>query len=228
MRSARRGRVAWAIGILASVLLHTLLFLLWPDGAILVEGARAADASRLRDEPVRVIDLPTRTRRAIPVPARPVLALEMPEVTTVEPMPRGPSPSPTLHAPPPPARLPPVAEAGLRRAPTEGYVRPIALSILPDWRAPASLHGVEIMVRVHISAAGRATGLVELVPQTSDPGTNREIADWVRRLSYRPALENGEPVAAWAEITFVFCNARITATSPASPTGLADPCTRGS
>lgn len=227
VRHARQARASWACGVLASVLFHALLFLAW-RAAPVDEGARAAAArAPALDDPVRVVDVRQPVRREIPVPARPVLAFELPDVAAPEPAPWSPGPHPALRRPSPPAVAalseivdgpPPTAEEG------DGYVRPIALSILPDWTPPRSLHGVEIVVRVHTSAAGRATGLVELVPPTPDPGMNREIVRRVRDLEYRPAFRNGQPVAAWAEITFVFCRTGVTATSPASPTGLADPC----
>ncbi len=41
-----------------------------------------------------------------------------------------------------------------------------------------------------------------------------------------PALQNGEPVAAWAEVSYRFCYDGVTAASPPSPTfGLGEePC----
>lgn len=222
---ARRERAAWGAGILVSVLLHALLFLLWPGGPVPAEGTPTADALRFSasDDPVRVIDVREPARREIEVPKRPLLALEMPEIGADELVRSSPEPAwtPAVRPPSPPGfgpRLPATIEEG------DGYVRPIALSILPDWKPPRSLHGVEIIVRVHTSAAGRATGLVELVPPTPDAAWNRQIVSRVRGLEYRPAVRNGQPVAAWAEITFVFCSGGVTATSPASPTGLADPC----
>ena len=62
------------------------------------------------------------------------------------------------------------------------------------------------------------------MPHTPGLGLNREIAARVRQLTFQPALSDGEPVAAWAEITLVICPDGVTATSPASPSGVPNPC----
>lgn len=84
--------------------------------------------------------------------------------------------------------------------------------------------GPDVTARVHVDAAGDPTGRVELVPPTSNRRLNREIVYRVGRLEYEPGRLSDEPVAAWAEITFLFCNTGVTATSPA-PTNLPEsPC----
>lgn len=235
---ARRERAARAGACLLSVLVHALVVLAWPAASIPVEGLPQTEAARRAERaPLRAIALrePRASRRATsarPVPrvdARESVAVELPEIVArAVPTPRGPD----LRRADAASRewTPPLlAEASDPAASSEegeGYVRPIALSILRDWKPRTWLHGVEITVRVYTSAAGRATGLVELVPETPDRELNGEIVARVRELAYRPAQRDGEPVAAWAEITFVFCHKGIMATSPASPSGLADPCAK--
>ncbi|MGH7539372.1 MAG: hypothetical protein ACRELC_00060 [Gemmatimonadota bacterium] len=179
-------------------------------------------------DPLRVIELPAPARREIPVPPRPVLALEVPDVQMAEIVSSRPRLDVTLVERD--ASIPDAGRAETASGPAatadagDGYVRAVARSILPNWKPPLSLHGVEITVRVHTDAAGHATGLVELVPPTPHADTNRQITYRVRELAYWPARRNGEPVADWAEITFVFCHTGVTATSPASPTP--DPANR--
>jgi len=113
---------------------------------------------------------------------------------------------------------------GVRMTSDDVFVRPVALSILTNWRPDVPAGGVETTVRVQTDAAGRATGLVELVPRTPSHRLDAEIAARVRELEFQPAIRGGQPVAAWAEITLVICHHGVTATSPASPSGRAAPC----
>ncbi len=233
VRYARRERGTWANAIVASVLFHALVILLWPAVSIAVEGTRDPGPPPRLVRPIQVIGV----RQPSPAPdapsRRPVVPVDVPAVTLVDaaPMRRGPELVLAELAPPGwamPAPRPEVAAPAPSSEEGDEYIRPMALSILRDWKPRTQLHGVEITVRVHTSAAGRATGLVELVPPTADPYMNREIASMVRLLRYQPALRGGRPVAAWAEITLIFCHTGVTATSPASASGLADPCAEGS
>lgn len=219
-RYRRRGRDVWWGGMLVSVAIHALVFLLWPSATVLLQSVQGSDAARALDpaHPLQMVDLSE--PRLAPQTARPVIARQSPRVAVREiapwrptlaltpadpiPVPRGPS-APGDAGDPSGARLP----AG------EGYVQPIARSILPEWRAPRTLHGVVVTARVYVDASGDPTGLVELVPPTRFREVNREIVYRVRRLEYQPARENGRAVAAWAEVTFVFCRTGVTATSPA-------------
>lgn len=225
-REARRARNAWWGGLILSVAVHALAFLLWPSARIFLDDLRAESPRGFeRTEPVRILELPR--------PQRPSETAERPVVPrTALAVRRAATPTPTLDL----TRVEPVAarspamRSSARGEPTapegldERYVQPIARAILPDWRAPRSLHGVVVTARVYVDEAGRPTGLVELVPPTPDREVNREIVYQVRRLDYQPAQRNGSPVAAWAEVTFVFCRTGVTATSPA-PAGLSRaPC----
>ena len=116
------------------------------------------------------------------------------------------------------------AGAGSDGAP-DTYVPPRARTILETWRPPASIYGQEVMARVYTDAAGRSLGQVILVNPTRDARTNRWIMSRVRDMEYWPGLLNGEPTAAWAEITFEFCRHGTTAASPPSPGfGVGVPC----
>lgn len=225
----RRERAARASACLVSVLLHTLAVLLSPAVSIPVEGIRDPDAARRAARPpLQVIAVRQPERSPATPSGRHVIAVRVPEIPAVSAAltRRGPdltlaeAASPGWAVPAPPEVVGPAASSD------EGdeYNGPIALGILEGWRPRAPLHGVEITVRVHTSEAGHATGPVELVPETADPRLNRALVSRVRELAYRPARRVGQPIAAWAEITFIFCHSGITATSPASPSGLADPC----
>jgi hypothetical protein len=97
------------------------------------------------------------------------------------------------------------------------YIAPRARSILRTWRPPDSVLGTEVLARILTDAAGVPTGPIELLPPTGHRETDDEIVYRVRNLDYWPATLNGEPIGAWAEITFEFCYKGTTAASPPSP-----------
>lgn len=217
---ARRHRTAWWVGMGLSAVLHVLVFLVWPGARIPLDLLGDAIAPRTLPVSVRVVDL---SGPAPPRPAesaRPERAVPRAEVAVRT----APTPRPRMDLVPaervgPGSALPTLAPTGRPTAPREDhYARPAATSILREWKAPRTLYGMGTTVRVHVDASGNATGLVELVPPTPDRGTNRELVRRVRELEYHPALRNGEPTPAWAEIAFVFCRNGVTATSPAPPT----------
>jgi hypothetical protein len=231
-RSARRNRryrAACCGGTLLSVLLHFFVFLLWPGATVplMSLGGSDVDPAFQRPDPVRVVRLaaadqtspattvPTLTRVWPTVAVRQMAAspraLDLTPARSLDGR-RGAAPQ-LRHSTPGPL----VLEA-------DRYVQPIALGILPDWKPRWSLHGVVVTARVHLDAAGRPTGLVELVPPTQSQRVNREIVSRVRTLEYQPASRNGDSVAAWAEITFVFCGESVKATSPAPPKIPEAPC----
>jgi len=210
VRHARRHRVAWRVGMLVSVALHALAFLLWrgaapvpvdpaPDRSV---AAPAAGGGALRALAVRVP-----ATREIPPPPRPVLAVEVPEVEVRDF--EAPMTGPVL-APVSQVALVPGREGGARGGPggsgggEDAFVPPMPRSVIPHWDPPESVRGLEVTVRVHVDADGRPTGDVELVPPTPDRGFNREIIDRVHDMEYHPASRNGRPVPGWAEITFIF------------------------
>lgn len=81
---------------------------------------------------------------------------------------------------------------------------PVPRSLLPQWSPPEEVRGTRVTVHVEVGPDGRPTGEVRLEPATESEGFNRRLRESLTALRYRPALRAGEPVTAWAEITFVF------------------------
>ncbi len=196
--------------MIASVLLHGLVFLLWrvPVSVPLAStsgppAARpAAGGGALRAIAVRVP-----ATREIPPPPRPVLAVDLPEVEIEE---FETAVSGPVLAPVSQVALVPGVDGGNRGGAGgagdggDGFVPPMPRSVIPHWDPPESVRGLEVTVRVHVDAQGRPTGEVELLPPTPDRGFNREIIDRVHDMEYHPASRNGRAVSGWAEITFIF------------------------
>lgn len=209
-RHDRRARRAWWGGMTASLALHILAFFLWRGASPLpvTEVAGHRNDASPRGGGLRAVVARLPAAREIPPPPRPVLAVDVPEVevTEVSASIAGPELSPV-----PVASLPGV---GGGRGTGEGdggsgdgeddYVSPVPRSVLPHWDPPRSVRGLEVTVRVLVDERGHATGEVVLDPPTPDRRFNREIADRVRRMEYRPAQRGGRPVPGWAEITFIF------------------------
>lgn len=86
----------------------------------------------------------------------------------------------------------------------EGFVPPAPRSVAPEWDPPPAVRGQRVTLRIHVDARGRPTGPVELHPPTSVASFNRRLVRKARELRFRPARRDGRPVAAWAELTFVF------------------------
>lgn len=211
VRHARRHRVAWRVGILISVGLHALAFLLWRGAAPLpVEPSPGDSVARpaAGGGALRALAVRMPAARDIPPPPRPALAVDVPEVEVRDF--EAPVSGPVL-APVSPVALVPGSEGGARGGPGGGagdgddaFVPPMPRSVIPHWDPPESVRGLEVTVRVHVDADGHPTGDVELVPPTPDRGFNREIIERVHDMEYRPASRNGRPVSGWAEITFIF------------------------
>ncbi|MDH3732108.1 MAG: TonB family protein [Gemmatimonadota bacterium] len=210
VRHAREARAAWWAGLAASLVVHVLIFVLWrgqiPFPIEQVEGARAATPVG-GGGALQAMHASLPAVREIPPPARPVLAIETPdvEIRDVEVS----LPGPDLAPAGPIGNLPGIGGGsgegdGGDGSGEEDYVSPMPRSILPHWDPPNSVRGMEVTVRIHVDASGRPTGEVVLDPPTPDRGFNREIEERVRRMEYRPASRNGQPVDGWAEITFIF------------------------
>lgn len=208
-RHARRFRRAWWTGMLLSVLLHVLAFALWRGATPIrsLAGGTAGPALTVAGGGLRAMQARLPAARDIPPPPAPVLDVDTPEIeVSVDPGGDGFELAPLEVASRPGrgAASGPGAGPGGSDGISPSYVSPTPRSILPHWDPPASVRGMEVTVRVHVDAYGRPTGEVELDPPTPDRRFNREIIERVRRMEYRPASRNGIPVAAWAEITFVF------------------------
>ncbi len=210
VRHARRARRAWWAGLLASVAIHLGAFTWWRAPIVIGEGPDTA-----RERPVRPaaggamsarrIRFPV--SREIPPPPAPVVDIAAPEIEIREPSEPAMGIDLAMAAPAAAGPGPAFAAAagdGSGADGEGGIVPPVPRSILPHWDPPPSVRGMEVTVRVFVDADGRPTGMVQLVPPTPDREFNREIEDHVRRMAYRPALDHGVPVAAWAEIVFIF------------------------
>jgi len=197
--------------MLASVVLHALVFLLWLGDPVLIEGPAPGDRRpKIRaggGAAVQAVRVSLPERREIPPPPKPVEAIDVPDVELREVV-------VSLAG----AELLPVAEPGplpgIGGGPGQGeggeggdgdgYTSPVPRSVVPQWDPPGSVRGMEVTVRVFVDAEGHPTGMVELDPPTPDAGFNRTIKAQVREWAYRPAIRNGSPVEGWAEITFIF------------------------
>lgn len=207
----RRFRRALAWGFLASLVLHAAVFLLWRGlPAADVPGGPAA-SSRAEPRPVegalRAVGLATPVaREEIRPPPAPVLDPLAPSVEW-EDASESPSLGPvSLERPTDGAPGGGGAEdgRGADRGPGSGTHGPVPRSILPQWDPPPDVRGMRVTVHVHVDSKGRPSGDVRLDPPTPDSAFNRRLLEKVRRMEYEPARRDGEPIAGWAQITFVF------------------------
>lgn len=239
VRFRREGRIAsYAFG--ASAAAH-LLLLLWAHQPVLSEGTATAFANHrpsssaemevvhLREAIIQPASEPAPSsegRRAVPVQQ-----IDPPLVVRRQPVRRRMGPSlvraqgrPSLAG----MALPGLGD-GLGGRPGNGegdgagegegeggdvYIAPRARTILRTWSPPEHVFGTEALVRVYTDEDGLPTGAIEFASQTADRETNDEIAYRVLNLTYWPATINGEPIAAWAEVSFEFCYHGTTAASP--------------
>ncbi len=221
-RYLARDRLVGAGAIFVSLGLHALA--LWPGNFITLEGSMGASGPRPvpPSDPIEVVNLPER-----PAPAPPE---EVPDPQAVAPIQIAMPQARLSRAGASPAvrgeRVAGVPGAGVVMLRGTGiglgsshevedtFVSPRARSILPTWRAPPMAQGYAVLVQVHTNAQGFPTGPVKLVNPTPHTRTNRTILEQVLYLEYWPARRDGLPVAAWAEILYVFCHHGTTATSP--------------
>lgn len=207
---ARRFRRPLVAGLLISALLHAGLALAWRQAA----GGAPSPASRSappRSDPapaaeamraVQVAD-PSREPARIPPPPAPVVAadLQLSAPETAEEVGLR-----TVRLAPAGGEGAPEGAGAPGSGPGEGGTiePPVPRSVLPEWDPPASVRGDRVRVRVFVDAHGSPAGPVELDPPTSSESFNRTLVRKVRRMEFRPARGPEGPVAAWAELTFVF------------------------
>lgn len=222
VRGRRRGyRRLLARALAASALLHAALFALWrvqplpPPGT----GAPAGEAPSPAPPPEDAL----RVTRIAPAadageePSRPAAARlpEAREPTVHEPT-SSPSEALSLERVRPASGAPRLALSTGEGSPAQGsgpagsagepgrISPPVPRSLLPQWNPPEGVRGTRVTVRVEVGRDGRPTGRVRLEPPTSSEEFNRRLRETLTSLRYRPARRAGEPVVAWAEITFVF------------------------
>lgn len=208
----RRFRRALAWGFLASLAFHAAVFLLWrglpaadaPGGP--AAASRAAEP-RPTEGALRAVDLAASAApEEIPPPSAPRLDPLAPPPEWDDAS-ESPSLGPVSLEEPaggPPGEGGAERGRGADRGPGSGTRGPVPRSILPQWDPPPDVRGMRVTVHVHVDAEGRPSGEVRLDPPTPDSAFNRRLVDKVRRMEYEPARRNGEPVAGWAQITFVF------------------------
>ncbi|WP_419163178.1 energy transducer TonB family protein [Candidatus Palauibacter sp.] len=196
--------------MLASALLHALLFFAWvrPVPEFASAQPRGSDPDLAPGGGgLRSLRVSVPRSAEIPPPPRPVLAVDVPEVEIQE------TEANRIAADLLPVGVPaPSAGRGEGAGQGDdgegggvdgGYIAPVPRSVVPHWDPPGSVRGMEVTVRIFVDATGRP-GFVELLPPTPDEGFNRDIIRQVRGWEYRPALRDGDPVDGWAEITFIF------------------------
>ncbi|MFQ5889143.1 MAG: hypothetical protein ACE5JR_03715 [Gemmatimonadota bacterium] len=214
-RSSGRYRRTLVVGMLASVGLHAAVLALWrgdlwPFPFTVAAGPRAGDAVAapgggimevIRYAPLRQIEIP-------PPPAT-TPSLEVPEVETRIPQDRPLSAAArfgSLSSAPGPGLFGQqgLGDGGEDVAGKFRVTAPEPRVIIPEWNAPKEVKGMQVMVRVLVDRWGRPTGEVELRPITPNRKFNDRLVEKVLRMEYKPAYRYGRPVAAWAEMTFVF------------------------
>jgi hypothetical protein len=202
----RRERKVWSTALLASVLVHLVLFIGWrmtpiPLSPFAAAGPRAGD-DRAAAGSMQALNVSTPpVRRIIPPPTPLAVAIEVEPVEfDMEPE-IDPS---SVFGEAPGAGEAPGLEDGTGKGDggnaAEGRFRlnppqPRGMIIPP---ANKSLKGTTVEVWVFVDARGRVVAdSTRLNPPTGDKGFNqrliREASEWV----FRPATKGGEAVASW-------------------------------
>lgn len=222
VRSRRRGfRRLLAGALVVSVLLHAAVLLLWrveppPPAGTTASSVEASSPSPPQDEAMRAVEIAPPATEAGEGEGRPVAArLPEGEPPTV----REPATSRAVLA------LERVSAGGGSSLPAStagggdassggegtgssgepGRISPpVPRSLLPQWDPPPEVRGTRVTVRVEVGRDGRPTGRVQLEPPTGSEDFNRRLRETLTSLRYSPGTRAGEPVVAWAEITFVF------------------------
>jgi hypothetical protein len=202
----RRGRHVWRQGVLASVLLHLLIFYFW-RGAVIPLSPFAAAGPRAGDNRAAAGGLQALNVRTPPVqpiiPPPTPIAVEI-AVETVEFEQEVEYDAASILGERPGLLEGPGLEDGTGQGDggnaEEGFFRlqpatPRGMIIPPTNH---DLRGTEVQVWVFVNAAGRVVAdSTRLDPPTRDRGFNRrlirEAAEWV----FRPAVQEGRPVASW-------------------------------
>lgn len=223
VRGRRRGFRRVLIRALAvSALLHGVLFLAWRAGPPPPPGTGEPAGTSPSPTPppesaLRAVDIVRPGGESGEEDARPVAA-RMPEAEA--PAVREPVPAPADRM-----ALQTVAATGAPRlvlatsgqgasgssrpgtgSPGEpGRISPpVPRSLLPEWNPPEQVRGKRVTVRVEVGRDGRPTGQVRLDPPTGSESFDRRLREIFTSMRYRPGTRAGQPVVAWAEITFEF------------------------
>lgn len=217
--NTRRHRRVVILGLLASVTIHALVFLLWRDDLpalpdTVAAGLRMGDAAAAPGGGImQAIALAPPREIVVPPPPDAVPDFEEPEVEVVTPR------EPQLQARfadlrsgvarPGPQTGPGLADAdgeGDGGADAEGRLRvtaPEPRVIVPEWDPPDEVKGTTVQIRVLVSSDGRALE-VELRPRTPNNGFNRRLVQTYMEMDYKPGRRMGRAITAPAEITLIF------------------------
>ena len=199
-------RSTWRNGIIASVLLHLILFLGWngqviPDSPFAAAGPRAGD-NRAASGSLQALNVRTPPSRPIIQPPTPLAVnVEVEPVEWEDEVEYDPA---SVLGEKPGLDEGPGLENGTGEGDggnaEEGFYRlqpatPRGMIIPPTNR---DLRGTEVQVWVFVDERGRVVAdSTRLDPPTRDRGFNRrlirEAAEWV----FRPAVQEGKPVASW-------------------------------
>ena len=202
----RRDRKVWRAGLLLSVLFHLLIFFGWrgnviPPSPFAAAGPRAGD-NRAAAGGLQAINVRTPPVRPIVPPPAPI-TVEV-EIEPVEFEQEEQFDQASVLGEQPGLLERPGLEDGTGQGDggnaDEGLFRlqpatPRGMIIPPTNR---DLRGTEVQVWVFVNAAGRVVAdSTRLDPPTRDRGFNRrlisEAAEWI----FRPAVQEGKPVASW-------------------------------
>jgi len=217
--NARRHRRTAVIALAVSAAVHAAVFLLWktdlqPLPDTVAAGLRMGDASAAPGGGIlQAIALAPQREIVVPPPPEEVPELDAPDVEVRTP------PEPQLQASfadmrsgvsfPGPGEGPgrPDGE-GLGDGGTEAEGRfrvtaPEPRVIVPEWDPPDDIKGMQVQIRVLVSAEGRALD-VEIRPRTSNAGFNRRLVDTYMQMDYKPGRRMGRAITAPAEITLIF------------------------
>lgn len=203
----QRRVLGWSL--LVSAVLHGIFFIAWrgassaPAGGP-TESALAAPSLAYGGGALQAISVSAPRPFEIPAPPEPAELTDEPVWDVVE---VGGPVSVTLGRPGPSRG----DASGSGSSPGPGLggtgsrtTSPVPRSIVPEWDPPGEVRGMRVTARVLVSAEGQPLGEVQLVPPTPDQAFNRRLVEKVLQMQYMPGRRDGEPVEAWAEITFVF------------------------
>lgn len=202
----RRERTTWRTGLIVSVVFHLLLLVGWrgsvlPESPFAAAGPDAGD-NRAAAGGLQAINVRTPPTRPIVPPPVPIeVAVEVEPVDFEDEVVM--DPSSVLGDAPGPLQAPGTADgsgAGDGGDADEGRrslqpATPRGMIIPPTNR---DLRGTEVQVWVFVDERGRVVAdSTRLDPPTRDRGFNRRLIQEASQWVFRPAVQEGEPVASW-------------------------------
>jgi hypothetical protein len=205
----RKQRRVLGWSLLVSAVLHGIFFVAWRGSSSAPAGGPAESAQAaptLAYGGGALLAISVSAPRPFEIPAPPELA-ELTDEPALDVLEVGGPVSVTLGRPGPAQG----DASGSGSSPGPGLggtgsrtTSPVPRSIVPEWDPPGDVRGTRVTARVLVSAEGQPLGEVQLVPPTPDQAFNRRLVEKVLQMQYIPGRRDGEPVEAWAEITFVF------------------------